>query len=53
MEMTLYPEDLETMDECFVTNSLMGIMPVTQFGTQKYEIGPVTQSCMGLYEKNR
>lgn len=27
-ECVLYPSDLSSMDECFVTNSLMGVMPV-------------------------
>lgn len=27
-ETILYPEDLVTFDECFLTNSLMGIMPL-------------------------
>ncbi len=29
-ERVLYPEDLENAEECFVTNSLMGIMPVNR-----------------------
>ncbi len=31
-ETILYPEDVAEMEECFVTNSLMGIMHVTQLG---------------------
>ena len=27
-EQILYPQDIAAFDECFVTNSLMGIMPV-------------------------
>ena len=28
----IYPEQLKYYEECFVTNSLMGIMPVTKLG---------------------
>ena len=31
-----YPEDVKEMDECFVTNSLMGIMPVRKLGGIKF-----------------
>lgn len=31
-ETRLYPEDLADCEECFVTNSLMGIMPVRRLG---------------------
>ena len=31
-ETEIYPEQLEYYEECFVTNSLMGIMPVTKLG---------------------
>lgn len=31
-ETILYPEDLKDCEECFVTNSLMGIMPVRRLG---------------------
>lgn len=31
-ERVLYPKDLEEFDQCFVTNSLLGIMPVKRFG---------------------
>ena len=33
IEKPLYPEDIRTFDECFLTNSLMGLMPVRRFGT--------------------
>ena len=31
-ETEIYPNELEQYEECFVTNSLMGIMPVTKLG---------------------
>lgn len=32
-EMLIWPQDLKWYQECFVTNSLMGIMPVKQLGS--------------------
>lgn len=50
-EMILYPETVDDAEECFVTNSLMGIMPVTQFGDREFPIGPVTREVMDAYRK--
>lgn len=49
-EMILYPETVDDAEECFVTNSLMGIMPVTQFGDKEFPIGPVTRKVMDAYQ---
>lgn len=35
-ERILRPKDVQTMQECFVTNSLMEIMPVYRLGEQKF-----------------
>lgn len=35
-ERILRPKDVQTMQECFVTNSLMEIMPVYRLGAQKF-----------------
>ena len=32
VERRILPEDVKDFEECFVTNSLMGIMPVTALG---------------------
>jgi 4-amino-4-deoxychorismate lyase len=37
---------LEHVDECFVTNSLIGIWPVSRLGNTRYDIGPVTRRLM-------
>lgn len=50
-ETRLRMEDAAEMDECFVTNSLMGIMPVTTFEGHAYRPGPVTQRCSRKYEE--
>lgn len=50
-EEILYMEDAAQMDECFVTNSLMGIMPVKAFEGNQYQPGPVTRRCMQVYEE--
>lgn len=48
-EQVLTPGDALAMEECFVTNSLMGIMPVTALAGKIYPIGPVTRACMDAY----
>lgn len=48
-EQILTPDDALDMDECFVTNSLMGVMPVTALGAKAYPIGPGTRACMEAY----
>ena len=35
-ETRIYPEDLEQFEECFVTNSLMGMMPVLRLGSRRF-----------------
>ena len=37
--------------ECFVTNSLMGIMPVRQIEGIRFEEDKVTKELMGKYQK--
>lgn len=37
-ERILYPEDIEAFDECFVTNSLLGIMPVARLGKITFRV---------------
>lgn len=48
-ETPLRKEDDRKMDECFVTNSLMGIMPVRTLDEKHYFKGPVTAACMKSY----
>lgn len=42
-------EDALDMDERFVTNSLMGVMPVNALGETRYFRGMATRSCMEAY----
>lgn len=48
-ESCLIPEDLKGIDECFVTNSLMGIMPVTEVAGQSFRKGPITKQIQEKY----
>ncbi len=48
-ERILYPEDLERAEECFVTNSLMGIMPVIAAAGKLFSTGPVTEQVITEY----
>ena len=38
IEDEIKPEHIEKFDECFITNSLMGVMPVNKLDTVKFEI---------------
>ena len=46
-----YPEDLKEYEECFVTNSLMGIMPVRQIEETSFTEEKVTQTLLAKYQK--
>lgn len=48
-EQVLGKEDALEMEECFVTNSLMGVMPVHTLEHKRYSPGPVTQACLETY----
>lgn len=50
-EKVLKKEDVTEMDECFVTNSLMGIMPVKSLNGIKYSIGKTTKICQDHYQE--
>lgn len=43
-ERVIYPEDVAQFEECFVTNSLMGIMPVNRLETKVFEKHTVTEA---------
>lgn len=50
-ETILYPEDLADCEECFVTNSLMGIMPVRQLGKYTFSSGKTAEQLIEQYRK--
>lgn len=50
-ETIIYPEDLKEYEECFVTNSLMGIMPVRQIEETSFTEEKVTQTLLAKYQK--
>lgn len=50
-ERALHREDISRMDECFVTNALLGIMPVTSLGEHRFPGREMTQKCMDSYFK--
>ena len=51
-EQVLTREDAVRMEECFVTNSLMGIMPVNVLDGKEYARGTITKSCQAAYGRN-
>lgn len=50
VERRILPEKVKDFEECFVTNSLMGIMPVTALGEVEFQSRMVTESWMAKYE---
>ena len=50
-EQVLRREDAAKMDECFVTNSLMGIMPVVGLGEIEFHKRKATERCRLAYEQ--
>ena len=50
-ETDIYVQDLKWYQECFVTNSLMGIMPVRQIGGVRFEEEKVTKELMRKYQE--
>lgn len=40
-EKELYPKDISKFDGCFVTNSLLGVMPAASFGNKKFDVEKV------------
>ena len=51
-ETILYPKDLADCEECFVTNSLMGIMPVTQLGEKVFSQRGTADRLRAEYQKH-
>lgn len=49
-EAVIYKDEIKKYEECFVTNSLMGIMPVRQLGTKRFEKRTVTDTLIKKYE---
>lgn len=48
-ERALTRTDILQMEECFVTNSLMGVMPVTALDGKRFRPGAVTADCRRAY----
>lgn len=48
-ETDIYVQDLKWYQECFVTNSLMGIMPVRQIGSVYFGEDKITRELMAKY----
>lgn len=51
-EVCLTPDDIETFGEAFLTNSLMGIMPVVSIGEHTFSERVYTDQLLAEYRKN-
>lgn len=51
-ETILYPEELADCEECFVTNSLMGVMPVRQLGNYTFSSRKTAEQLMKQYRES-
>ena len=47
------PHELESFDECFVTNSLMGVMPVAQLGERTFPSRETADRLRAAYEAEK
>lgn len=52
-EAVIYPEELMYYDECFVTNSLMGVMPVRQLENICFRYRSKADEVRSLYESQK
>ncbi|MEE0776226.1 MAG: aminotransferase class IV [Bacillota bacterium] len=52
-ERVVFPEEIGTFEECFVTNSLMGIMPVRQFENKLFSQRIITETLRLRYEEEK
>ena len=52
-EQVLRRKDVMKMEECFVSNSLMGIMPVVRLGDKEFCKREITGKCRQAYESRR
>ncbi|MBU5481570.1 aminotransferase class IV [Blautia sp. MSJ-19] len=53
VETIVYPDELMYYDECFVTNSLMGVMPVRQLGNICFPHRKKTDEVREIYESEK
>lgn len=52
-ETIIYPDELMYYDECFITNSLMGVMPVRQLGSTCFPFRTITDKVRNMYENEK
>lgn len=52
-ETIIYPENAVEFDEMFVTNSLMGVMPVISFEDKKFRSADISRKILKEYENKR
>lgn len=49
-EAELYPDDLRTADELFITSSIRGVLPAGQIDDREIPVGAITRRLVDLYE---
>ena len=49
IEKTIAKEEIQSTDELFVTNSIIGIWPIKKIGMKKYRTGLLTQQLQSLF----
>ena len=53
VETIIYPDELMYYEECFVTNSLMGVMPVRQLGNICFPHRARAEEVRNTYESEK
>ena len=47
----IMPEEMEGFEQCFLTGTAAEVTPVSEIGPYRFEVGDITQTLMGDYEK--
>jgi branched-chain amino acid aminotransferase len=51
IERTIWPEELASFEQCFLTGTAAEVSPVSEIGPWRFEVGTLTQQLMRDYEK--
>ncbi len=49
IQQTIFPDEIKDFDEIFITNSLLGVMPVVRFEDRHFNIGELTSQIREQY----
>jgi branched-chain amino acid aminotransferase len=50
IQRTIWPEELATFEQCFLTGTAAEVSPVSEIGPWRFEVGAITQQLMQDYD---